>query len=80
MHIIVEDVPKEITENKLKKLFSKYGFVEHIYKSNYYDRKGAMALVEMSIDEQAYNAIEKLDGYRLLGKKITVFPMVNNGN
>lgn len=76
MKIMIENISREVTEHKLKKLFSKYGFVEHVHISEYYDKIGAMAVIEMPIEKQAYEAIDNLDGTHLGGRPISVFPSV----
>lgn len=76
MKIVVENVPEGVSEHKLKKIFSKFGFVEHVHISEYYDKIGAMAVIDMPIEEQANEAIDNLDGFRLMGREINVFPSV----
>ncbi|MBI9071067.1 MAG: RNA-binding protein [Melioribacteraceae bacterium] len=79
MKIYVENISSEVTELEIKNLFSKFGFVELIHISKYFDKYGAMAIIEMPEDKKALEAIEKLNGTKLSGRQITVYSSVMEG-
>lgn len=73
MILFVENIAKEVTEEDLSSLFSKYGFIEHIHVSEYLDKQGAMAIIEMPLDKCAFEAIRNLNKMILYGKKMMIF-------
>jgi RNA recognition motif-containing protein len=73
MKISVGNLPQSLTDEALKKLFSEFGKVESVSIKK--DKKTGVSLgygsVEME-DDAGHQAIEKLNGKELEGKKIAV--------
>lgn len=77
MNIMIENLAPEITNEKLEKIFSEFGFVEYVHISNISGEpfEKATGFVEMPIKAQAYSAVKNLDGVKLLNNivKVQVF-------
>ncbi|WP_305044477.1 RNA recognition motif domain-containing protein [Geoalkalibacter sp.] len=73
--IFVTDIALEASEDDLRKLFSVCGTVRSIHRVN--DPQGqfkGVAFVRMANDAQTRDAIQNLDGTRLLNRCIRVRP------
>jgi cold-inducible RNA-binding protein len=74
MRISVGNISQTLTEEDLKKLFSEYGDVEEVIIKR--DKKTKTSLgyghVDMTKEEQAKIAIEKLNGKEIEGKALAV--------
>lgn len=73
-NLFVGSLPFSVTEDTLNQLFAQYGQVQsaNIIKDKYSGQSRGFGFVEMSTDEEAKKAIEKLNGYNLEGRNIVV--------
>lgn len=73
-NLFVGSLPFSVTEDTLGQLFAQYGQVQsaNIIKDKYSGQSRGFGFVEMSTDEEAKQAIEKLNGYNLEGRNIVV--------
>ncbi|MBM3284156.1 RNA-binding protein [Candidatus Gottesmanbacteria bacterium] len=73
-NLFVGSLPFSVTEDALGQLFAQYGQVQSvaIIKDKYSGNSRGFGFVEMSTDEEAQKAIEKLNGYNLEGRNIVV--------
>jgi RNA recognition motif-containing protein len=67
MKIFVGELPKQFTEEDLKKEFEKFGHVTSVYilKENENGNEFNYGLVEMPVTKQAVEAIARLDGKKM---------------
>lgn len=74
MKIIILNLPRTINEKGLEKIFKSYGNVNNcnIVLDNITNKSKGFGFIEMSEEEDAKNAIYKLNGSILLKKKIRV--------
>lgn len=74
MNIFVGSLSYEVTEDELKEKFEEFGSVTSakIIKDRDTDRSKGFGFVEMDNDQEAKNAIEKLNGVELKGRSIAV--------
>jgi len=74
MNIYVGNLSYEITEDELRQAFAANGEVGavNVVTDRYTGRPRGFAFVEMPQDEQARQAIQKLNGTALKGRNITV--------
>jgi RNA recognition motif-containing protein len=74
MNIYVGNLPKEITNEELQKLFAQYGTVESARVMN--DRMSGeprgFGFVEMPDHNEAEGAMQKLNGFDLKGRALVV--------
>jgi len=72
--LYVGNLPYTVNETALQELFAQAGTVEsaNVISDNYSGRSKGFGFVEMSTDEEASAAIEKLNGHNLEGREITV--------
>ena len=72
--IYVGGLPFKTTEEELNTLFSGYGQVASvkIITDKYSGQSRGFGFVEMSNDEEAKTAMEKLNGTEFAGRKLTV--------
>lgn len=73
-NLFVGNLPYSVTEDKLGSLFSQCGEVvsAKIIIDKYTGQSRGFAFVEMSTEEQAQEAIKKLNGADMDGRQITV--------
>ena len=73
-NLFVGSLPFSVTDDALGQLFAQYGQVQsaNIIKDKYTGPSRGFGFVEMSTDEEALKAIEKLNGYNLEGRNIVV--------
>lgn len=73
-NLFVGSLPFSVTEDTLNQLFAQHGQVQsvNIIKDKYSGQSRGFGFVEMSTDEEAKKAIEKLNGYNLEGRNILV--------
>src|SRR3989338_11088046 len=73
-NLFVGSLPFSTTEEALGQLFAQYGQIVsvNVIKDRYSGQSRGFAFVEMSTDEEAKQAIEKLNGYNLEGRNIVV--------
>jgi RNA recognition motif-containing protein len=74
IELFVGNLPYELTEEKLKELFSKYGRVlsARIITNRYKGKSKGYGFVQMAEKNDAENAIRELNGYEISGRKIIV--------
>ena len=74
MNIYVGNLSRDVTEDELKGLFSKYGGVKDvkIIKDQYSGESKGFGFLEMSNSSEAQKAISELNSKELKGKKLTV--------
>ena len=74
MNIYVGGLPYHVTEDQLQELFSAHGAVEsaRVITDRYTGRSRGFGFVEMSSEEEAQKAIQKLNGTELEGRTLTV--------
>lgn len=72
--LYVGSLPYSTTDEELKKLFSEVGTVESatVISDKFSGRSKGFGFVEMSSDEEAQKAIEKLNGHQLGERTIVV--------
>ncbi|KKS96344.1 MAG: RNA-binding protein [Candidatus Gottesmanbacteria bacterium GW2011_GWA2_43_14] len=73
-NLFVGSLPFSTTEEALGQLFAQYGQVQsvNVIKDRYSGQSRGFAFVEMSTDEEAKEAIDKLNGHNLEGRNIVV--------
>ncbi|MBI2617515.1 RNA-binding protein [Candidatus Gottesmanbacteria bacterium] len=73
-NLFVGSLPFSVTEEALGQLFSQHGQVQsvNIIKDKFSGNSRGFGFVEMSTDEEAQTAIEKLNGYNFEGRTIIV--------
>ncbi len=73
-NLFVGSLPFSATEDSLRQLFSQYGEVQSvsIIIDRYSGQPRGFGFVEMSTDEQAKEAIEKLNGFQMEGRSLVV--------
>lgn len=74
MNILIESLPSSATEENVRKLFEMYGTVESVYlvKDKHSGMQNGQAYVRMSSDDEAEQAINKLQGADFEGQQIRV--------
>ena len=74
MNIYVGNLSYKLNEEDLKKVFEQFGEITSvkIIKDKYSGRSKGFAFVEMADDAQAKDAIDKLNGNELEGRKMVV--------
>jgi RNA recognition motif-containing protein len=83
--LFVGSLPYSTTQEEIAQLFSQVGSVAsvNVIIDRYTGRAKGFAFVEMSTDEEAKAAVEKLNGYSLGGRAIVVNearPQEDRGN
>lgn len=72
-NVIVKNVEKDVTQQQLFNLFNQFGGVQSCKLESYPDGTSrGFAYVQFETEDQATQAIEKLDGHELNGKKLEV--------
>ncbi|OGG03971.1 hypothetical protein A2W14_05930 [Candidatus Gottesmanbacteria bacterium RBG_16_37_8] len=73
-NLFVGSLPFSVTEDTLGQLFAQYGQVQsvNVIKDKYSGQSRGFGFVEMGTEEEAKQAIEKLNGYTLDGRNIVV--------
>ena len=71
-NLFVGSLPFSVTEGALSQLFAQFGQVisAKIISDRYSGQSRGFGFVEMSTDEEALKAIEKLNNYNLEGRNI----------
>lgn len=74
MNIFVSNIPYKATEEELKDLFAEFGEVQSakIIIDKFSKRSKGFGFVEMSDDNQAQAAIDKLNGFVFMEKNLVV--------
>ena len=74
MNIYVGNLPREITEDELKKAFEEFGQVEsaNIIKDKYSGDPKGFGFVQMPSKEEGQSAIDNLNGKELQGRTLNV--------
>ena len=72
--LYVGNLPFSTTENELQELFSQAGAVQEVtlMKDRFTGKSRGFAFVTMSSEEEAQNAISKLNGQTMEGRPLTV--------
>ena len=72
--LYVGGLPDSITEDRLEELFAEHGAVEsaRVITDKFTGRSRGFGFVEMSSQEEAQTAIDKLNGTDLEGRSLTV--------
>ncbi len=72
--LYVGGLPYTITEDRLEELFAEHGTVEsaRVITDKFTGRSRGFGFVEMSSQEEAQTAIDKLNGTDLEGRSLTV--------
>ena len=72
--LYVGNLPFNTTENELQELFSQAGAVQEVtlMQDRFTGKSRGFAFVTMSSDEEAQNAISKLNGHAMEGRQLTV--------
>lgn len=73
-NLFVGSLPFSVTDDVLGQLFAQHGQVQsvNIIKDKYSGSSRGFGFVEMSTEEEAKTAIDKLNGYNLEGRTIIV--------
>ena len=73
-NLFVGSLPFSITDDALGQLFAQYGQVvsANVIKDRYSGQSRGFGFVEMTTDDEAKQAVEKLNGYNLEGRNIVV--------
>ena len=73
-NIFVGGIPFTTSEDTVRDLFSQHGQVQsvNIIKDKYTGRSRGFAFVEMGTEEEAKEAMDKLNGFNLEGRNIIV--------
>lgn len=73
-NLFVGSIPFSATEDALRQLFSQHGTVQtvNIIKDKYTGDSRGFAFVEMGTEDEAKQAIEKLNGFDMEGRTIVV--------
>lgn len=74
MNIYVGNLPYNVKEDELRKIFESYGEVNsiNVIKDRFSGRSKGFAFVEMADEVEAKAAIEAIDGTHLNGREIKV--------
>ncbi|MBM4147994.1 MAG: RNA-binding protein [Lentisphaerae bacterium] len=74
INLYIGNVPFSSTEDDIKDLFSQFGQVArcHLVIDRETNRSRGFAFVEMGSDDEARQAMEKLNGYDIDGRKLVV--------
>jgi RNA recognition motif-containing protein len=74
MNIYVGNLPFDVKEDDLRKVFENYGSVEsvNIIKDRFSGRSRGFAFVEMPVENEAKAAIDAIDGSQFSGREIKV--------
>ncbi len=72
--LYVGGLPYSVTEDRLEELFAEHGTVEsaRVITDKFTGRSRGFGFVEMSSQEEAQTAIDKLNGTDLEGRSLTV--------
>src|SRR5436190_15794 len=72
--LYIGNLPFNTTENELQELFSQAGAVQEVtlMQDRFTGKSRGFAFVTMSSDEEAQNAISKLNGQAIEGRPLTV--------
>jgi RNA recognition motif-containing protein len=72
--LYVGNLPYQTDEKELQELFGQYGSVDsvHVMRDMATGRARGFAFVEMTTDEEAQNAADRLNGHQLGGRTLTV--------
>ena len=72
--LYVGNLPFNTTENELQELFSQAGAVQEVtlMQDRFTGKSRGFAFVTMSSDEEAQNAISKLNGHAIESRQLTV--------
>jgi cold-inducible RNA-binding protein len=72
--LYVGNLPFNTTENELQELFSQAGAVQEVtlMQDRFTGKSRGFAFVTMGSEEEAQNAISKLNGYAIEGRQLTV--------
>src|ERR1700692_3068914 len=72
--LYVGNLPFNTTENELQELFSQAGAVQEVtlMQDRFTGKSRGFAFVTMRSDEEAQNAISKLNGHAIEGRQLTV--------
>ena len=72
--LYIGNLPFNTTENELQELFSQAGAVQEVtlMQDRFTGKSRGFAFVTMSSDEEAQNAISKLNGHSIEGRSLTV--------
>jgi cold-inducible RNA-binding protein len=72
--LYVGNLPFNTTENELQELFSQAGAVQEVMlmQDKFTGKSRGFAFVTMSSEEEAQNAISKLNGQAIEGRQLTV--------
>ena len=73
-NLFVGSLPYSVTDDSLGQLFAQCGQVvsSSVIKDRYSGKSRGFGFVEMSTDEEAKQAVEKLNGYNMEGRNIVV--------
>lgn len=73
-NLFVGNLPYSVTDDALGQLFAQFGQVQtvNVIKDRYTGSSRGFAFVEMTTEEEAQKAIEKLNGYNLEGRAMVV--------
>lgn len=73
-NLFIGSLPYTVTDESLGQLFAQVGQVQSaaVIKDKYTGTSRGFGFVEMSTEEEAQKAIEKLNGYNLEGRSIVV--------
>lgn len=72
-NVIVKNVDKDVTQQQLFELFTQFGGVQSCKLESYPDGTSrGFAYVQFETEEQADQAIEKVQGHEMNGKKLEV--------
>ncbi len=74
MHIYIGKLTSKTSSEDLKALFSKYGNVDsaNVYQDRFREGSEMLGFVEMPDEEEAKEAVAKLNGKEIKGSKIDV--------
>ncbi|RLI78121.1 RNA-binding protein [Archaeoglobales archaeon] len=74
MNIYVGNLPYNVKEDELRKIFESYGKVSsvNLIKDRFSGRSKGFAFIEMYNDEEVKAAIEAIDGTHINGREIKV--------
>src|SRR2546423_14861403 len=72
--LYVGNLPFSTTENELQELFSQAGAVQEVtlMQGRFTGKSRGFAFITMGSDEDAQNAISKLNGHAMEGRQLTV--------
>jgi RNA recognition motif-containing protein len=72
--LYVGNLPFNTTENELQELFSQAGAVQEVtlMQDRFTGKSRGFAFITMGSDEDAQNAISKLNGHAMEGRQLTV--------